>query len=329
MSGVGRVMKGRVMKGLGSGIAVVLVAFVFAAAAVVEEAEARRLGGGKSFGRQSQNLQRQQQAQPPAKDTAGQATQPAAPAGAAGSRWGGPLAGLAAGLGIFALLSAFGLTGALAEMLGSLLMIGLLVFAGLFIWRMLRGSRSQMPAQRGREPAVELPGAASARVSYQDGGRVRPGSVLDTLGGGAARLPEASTASTDVPTSTSTWGVPADFDVDGFVRTAKVHFIRLQAAWDAHDLGDIREFTTPEVFAELRMQMGEAPGATEHTEVLSLEARLLGIEESASDFVASVRFDGTIREGEGAVEPFSEVWNLSKPKRGNRGWLLAGVQQLQ
>ncbi len=312
----------RVLRGLGSGIAVVLVAFVFAVGAVVEEAEARRLGGGKSFGRQSQNLQRQQQAQPPAKETAGQATQPAAPAGAAGSRWGGPLAGLAAGLGIFALLSAFGLTGPLAEMLGSLLMIGLLAFAGLFIWRALRGPRGPLPAQRGPQPAVELPGAASARMHYEDSGRVRPGSVLDTLGGGSAPMPEARA-------ETSPWGIPADFDVDGFVRTAKVHFIRLQAAWDAHDLDDIREFTTPEVFAELRMQLGEVPGATEHTEVVSLEARLLGIEESASDFVASVRFDGTIREGEGAVEPFSEVWNLSKPKRGNRGWLLAGVQQLQ
>lgn len=320
----------RIVKSLGSGIGVVLVAFVFAVGAVVEEAEARRLGGGKSFGRQSQNLQRQQP-QPPAKDTANQAAQPAQPAGqpqAAGSRWGGPLAGLAAGLGIFALLSAFGLTGPLAEMLGSVLMIALLVFAGLFVWRMLRGSRAQLPVQRGPEPAVGLPGAASARVGYQDGGRARPGSVLDTLGGGSARSLEPNAATSEAAPA-SRWGVPADFDVDGFVRTAKVHFIRLQAAWDARDLEDIREFTTPEVFAELRMQLGESTVATDHTEVVSLEARLLGIEEGASDYIASVRFDGSIREGDGPVEPFSEVWNLSKPKRGNRGWLLAGVQQLQ
>jgi predicted lipid-binding transport protein (Tim44 family) len=123
--------------------------------------------------------------------------------------------------------------------------------------------------------------------------------------------------------------VPADFDVEGFVRNAKVHFIRLQAAWDARDLDDIREFTAPEVFAEIRMQLSEEPGAPARTEVVSLEAQLLGIEESASEYVASVRFDGSIREGQGAAEPFSEVWNLSKPKRGNRGWLLAGIQQLQ
>jgi predicted lipid-binding transport protein (Tim44 family) len=122
--------------------------------------------------------------------------------------------------------------------------------------------------------------------------------------------------------------VPADFDVDAFLRSAKVHFMRLQAAWDTRNIDDIREFTTPEVFAEIRMQLHEV-GATTQTDVVSLEAQLLGIEEGSADYLASVRFDGTTREGQASAERFSEVWNLSKPKRGNRGWLLAGIQQLQ
>jgi predicted lipid-binding transport protein (Tim44 family) len=273
--------------------------------------------------RQSQNLQRQQ-AQPPALPPVSQTAQSLTAAARPPAR-GGPLAGLAAGLGIVALLAALGLSGALAEMLGSLLMIGLLVMAALFIWRMLRGPRTQMPAQRGLEPAVELPATSSARIRYDSGSQVRPGSVLATLGAGSAT---AAAATADSAPATP-GGVPADFDVEGFVRNAKVHFIRLQAAWDARDLDDIREFTTPEVFAEIRMQLGEEAGAPTRTEIVSLEARLLGIEDGASDHVASVRFDGSIREGQGADEPFSEVWNLSKPKRGNRGWLLAGIQQLQ
>jgi predicted lipid-binding transport protein (Tim44 family) len=315
-----------------SPLAMAAVAVGLALAMVAQDVEAaRRLGGGKSFGRQSQNVERQQM-QPPAGQPAQagpvqQAGQPAAAGAAAqpkatGSRWAGPLAGLAAGLGIAALLSAFGLTGAFAEMLGSLLVIALLVFAGLFVWRMLRPARGPTATQRRMEPAFEAPGADAARRGYAPSAAARPGSVAATLG--TARAAPATAAVSSAP-----WGVPADFDVEAFLRNAKVHFIRLQAAWDANNLDDIREFTTPEVFAEIRMQLSETAGARAQTDVVSLDAQLLGIEEGASDYVASVRFDGSTREGQSGVERFSEVWNLSKPKRGNRGWLLAGIQQLQ
>jgi predicted lipid-binding transport protein (Tim44 family) len=113
------------------------------------------------------------------------------------------------------------------------------------------------------------------------------------------------------------------------VRSAKVHFLRLQAAWDARDLADIREFTTPEVFAEVRMQMAEEKATASHTDVVTLDAQLLGIDAGPADYLASVRFHGTMREGEqSSAEAFEEVWNLSKPKDGRTGWLLAGIQQL-
>jgi len=313
----------RVWTGWRAGIAMAAIAGFVALAMVAADAEAaRRFGGGKSFGRQSQNVERQQM-QPPARDAAGQAAPgqqgaqsagPAAQPQAARNRWMGPLAGLAAGLGIFALLSALGLSGAFAQMLGSLLVVALLVGAAMFVWRMLRGAGNQTAAQRRLEPGFEAPAAGAGRIAY-DSAAARPGSVAATLGSASA--------------PTAPWGVPADFDVEGFLRSAKVHFIRLQAAWDARNLEDIREFTTPEVFAEIRMQLSEETGAATHTDVVSLAAQLLGIEESDSDYIASVRFDGSIRAGQGAPEPVSEVWNLSKPKRGNRGWLLAGVQQVQ
>jgi predicted lipid-binding transport protein (Tim44 family) len=310
-------------------MAMAAIAGFVALAMVAADAEAaRRFGGGKSFGRQSQNVERQQM-QPPARDTAGQAAPgqqgaqsagPAAQPQPARNRWMGPLAGLAAGLGIAALLSAFGLSDAFAQMLGSLLVVALLVGAAMFVWRMLRGAGNQTAAQRRLEPGFEASAAGAGRIPY-DSAAARPGSVAATLGSASA-----PSAAANAPTAP--WGVPADFDVEGFLRNAKVHFIRLQAAWDARNLEDIREFTTPEVFAEIRMQLSEETGAT-RTDVVSLAARLLGIEENDSDYVASVRFDGSIREGQSAAEPLSEVWNLSKPKRGNRGWLLAGVQQVQ
>jgi predicted lipid-binding transport protein (Tim44 family) len=148
----------------------------------------------------------------------------------------------------------------------------------------------------------------------------RPGSVADVLSGSSASASSAPAAP---------WGVPADFDVPAFIRSAKVHFIRLQAAWDARNLADIREFTTPEVYAEVKMQLDEERGANHHTEVVGLEAQLLGIEEGATDYLASVRFSGAMREDDSSsAEPFQEVWNLAKPKDGRSGWLLSGIQQL-
>jgi predicted lipid-binding transport protein (Tim44 family) len=102
----------------------------------------------------------------------------------------------------------------------------------------------------------------------------------------------------------------------------------MQAAWDKGDAHDIREFTTPEMFAELKMQLSERGSTSNHTDVVTLEADLLGIETVADEYIASVRFHGTVREEENAAaEAFNETWVLSKPVSGQGGWLLAGLQQ--
>jgi predicted lipid-binding transport protein (Tim44 family) len=110
---------------------------------------------------------------------------------------------------------------------------------------------------------------------------------------------------------------------------AKSNFIRLQAAWDKGDVADIREFTTPEVFAELKMQISERGAQADFTDVVTIDAELLGIETSANEYLASVKFVGMIKSAPtAAAEPFQEVWNLSKPVSGGSGWMLAGIQQL-
>ena len=124
--------------------------------------------------------------------------------------------------------------------------------------------------------------------------------------------------------------IPADFDVASFSRNAKVNFIRLQAASDVGNLDDIREFTTPEMFAELKMELAERRGATQHTDVVNIDANVIDVEEGADRYVVSVRFNGMIREEAGApAESFNEIWHLVKPRQGAGGWLLAGIQQAQ
>ena len=299
-------------------LAAVLASVFLAFALMAHDANAGRLGGAKSFGKQSSTLT-QRQATTPSKPASAQdaskATTPPVTAPApqpTGNRWLGPLAGVAAGLGIAALLSHFGLGGAFADGLGSMIVIGLLLFAGVFIWRMLRRSTGSPAPTRPFEPAYSMPAPQSANTG--DGV-----SVLGTPLAGST-VP----ANTDAP-----WGAPADFDVAGFIRIAKVQFLRMQAAWDEKNLADIREFTTPEVFAEIRMQLEEEKGAVNKTEVINLDATLLGIETGPTEYLASVRFSGSMRENQAGAVPFEEVWNLGKPVDGRSGWLLAGIQQVQ
>jgi predicted lipid-binding transport protein (Tim44 family) len=124
------------------------------------------------------------------------------------------------------------------------------------------------------------------------------------------------------------WGVPPGFDTEAFLRHAKSSFIRMQAAWDKGDVADLSEFTSPEVFAELKMQIQER-GGSDFTDVVSIDAQLLGIETTDRDYLASVQFNGMIRSAANApAEPFVEVWNMAKPINGSGGWVLAGIQQV-
>jgi predicted lipid-binding transport protein (Tim44 family) len=312
------------------GVAAV-VAVIVASTVASLDAHARRLGGGRTVGRQSQTMQNapaspspsgQQPMQQSAQPSQAQRTQPApsaqaAPAASPRSRWLGPIAGLAAGLGIAALLSHFGLGGAFASAMANVIVIALLAMAGIWLFRKL--------TSRGRRDAAHAYGVAGA------GGM--GGAPLDRPLFGDNRMQAAevaangSAASTSVPAA----GAPAlmsDFDTEAFLRHAKVNFVRLQAAWDEGNLVDIREFTTPEMFAELKVDIDARGGERNQTDVVQLNAELLGVEDRGTEYLASVRFSGLIRESAGAsAEPFSEVWNLSKAVRKGEGWLLAGIQQ--
>ncbi len=304
-----------------------LATMFFAFALVAHDADAKRLGGGTSFGKQSNTVTQRQATSPTTPPPSQQATAPAqTPGGATApqpsrNRWLGPLAGIAAGLGIAALLSHFGLGGAFADGLGSMILIGLLLAVGFYLWRMLKRSTASPAASPQTEPAYSMETAAPVTRTQS----AYPGQQTSVLG-----TPLAGTPSQPAPDLQTPWGVPADFDVAGFLRVAKVQYIRMQAAWDEKNLADIREFTTPEAFAEIRMQLDDDKGALNKTEVVTIDAKLLGIETGEVDYLASVHFSGTIREnGQAEAAPFSEVWNLSKPRSGGGGWLLAGIQQTQ
>jgi predicted lipid-binding transport protein (Tim44 family) len=277
----------------------------------IGDAEAKRLGGGGSSGMQRQSVT--PSTPPSAAKPAPAATPAAAPAAQPKRSWMGPLAGLAAGLGLAALASHFGF----GEGLANMMMIGLLVMAVVLVIGYFMRKKAAAAQQSGMG-GMQYAGAGA------DYGRNAPSKPDFTPAGGVVAAPIAATA------QGGSGFVPADFDSAGFVRNAKLNFIRLQAANDAGNLDDIREFTTPEMFAEIKMGIDERKGAKQETDVAQIEAEVLDVAEEASRYIVSVRFHGMISEERGATaQPFDEIWHMTKPLDGSKGWAIAGIQQVQ
>ncbi len=307
-------------------IIVVLLA-LFSAMLLVGDANAKnRLGGGKSTGMQRENVQKDVPRAPAQNSAVPAGTGAAAAAPASGmSRWMGPLAGLAAGGLLASLFMGGGFSG--LKMMDILLFAGL-AFGAFMLFRLFMQKKAAVPALGGNAPAQytgTLGSAGPVPVAPQfrgiTDGAPEIGSRL-TPGGGDSVVP--------APASASAPRVPPDFDIAGFERQARFAFIRLQAANDAKDVNDIRDFTTPEMYAELSLQIQERPAAAQKTEIVSLNLNVLEVVNEGQRAIASVRYTGAIREDAGSpAEAFDEIWHVTKRLEDAKStWLLAGIQQL-
>jgi len=324
-----------------------LLAGVLALGSLNAEA-ARRLGGGKSVGQQSSNVTQREAVRPqapaaPAQQaapTAAQANKPApAPAAAAPKKpWGAMLGGLAAGLGLAWLAHSLGMGEAFGNVLMALL-IGMAVLAVIGMVLRRRASAAPQMAYQGAGSSADQPASFKQYNPEKVGNdaSARPWESQSTHFDSAAPAQTGSMIGAGLRSPLSGaqgWGIPTDFDVAGFVSAAKRNFISLQDAWDRSDISTLRSMMTDTMVAEIRSQLAEResqfPGQANKTEVVMLEVQLLGIEDLADCYMASVEFNGMIREdASSGPSPFREVWNMTKPKSGGSGWLVAGVQALQ
>ena len=318
----------------------------------VDADAARRMGGGGSFGKQSGNVT-QRQATPPATPGNAQnvnnaAAKPATPAAAAAAApkrpWGAMLGGLAAGLGLAWLASQLGLGAAFGQFLMfALLALVIMVVIG-YVMKRRNGARPQATAP------FAFQGAGAGSGAGPESAQPAPQYSPDKVGNDASARPwernsmafdsaKAGTAGTGVQIGSAlagsqNWGIPPGFDTEGFLAAAKRNFVTLQDAWDRSDISSLRSMMTDEMLVEIRSQLaereGQQTGQPNKTEVVMIEAQLLGIEDLGDDYMDSVEFTGMIREEASAgPSPFREVWNMTKPKSGNSGWLVAGLQALQ
>jgi len=318
------------------------------------EAEAKRMGGGKSIGQQSSNVTQRNAAPPntpaaPAQNATNAPAKPAAPAAAPAPApkkpWGAMLGGLAAGLGLAWLAHSLGMGAGF----GQFLLIALLALAAFAVFKVVMRSRKGAGTAAGGAPFAFQGAGAGAGASAPAEASMPRSYSPDKVGNDASARPwERSSMAFDAGRppagggvvigsglgGSQNWGVPEGFDVAGFTEAAKRNFITLQAAWDRSDVATLRSMMTDTMLSEIRTQLaerethgGEQPN---QTDVVMIEAQLLGIEDVGEAYVASVEFSGMIREEPSAgPSPFREVWNMTKPKDGRSGWLVAGVQALQ
>ena len=278
-------------------------------------ADAKRIGGGGSSGMQRSMPARTPPPATPAQPAQAVPTTPlagAAPAAAAAPKrsWMGPIAGLAAGLGIAALMSHLGMGAAF----GNAIMLVLLALVAFVAIRFVMGrfARSPSSGSMATPNGLQFAGGAPAPVATSASwSPTSPSAVL---------IPPVAVAGASA--------LPAGFDVAGFERVAKMIFIRMQTANDSGDLNDLRTFTTAEMFASIKLDLQDRAGAAQTTDVVRIDAEVLDVSTEAERQIVSVRFHGLIREEkDGVAAPFDELWHLVKPADGSREWAIAGIQQ--
>ena len=335
--------------------------------------EAKRLGSGKSQGMQRSAPAQPAPQTPPPKQAAPQQTAPtpaAAPAAAGATAaaaaapakrsWMGPIAGLAAGLGLAALMSHLGM----GEAFANFLMLALLAVAAVFLIAFLmrrfgRGARQEpalatagasdagaartatrwTPAAEPAPAQTPTPALEPAPASSTQRSAFTPAAADVSVTGqplrplGASTEPAATAveeAPAAMPEAATGPKLPEGFDLPAFERVAKMIFIRLQAANDKGDLDDLRQFTTPEMFAAIRLDLQERGNEAQQTDVEKVDAKVVDYAVEDGKQIVSVRFQGVVREETGAVAvPFDEVWHLVKPEGPSGAWAIAGIQQPQ
>ncbi len=253
---------------------------------LVNEAAAKRFGGGRSFGVQRSQSSMYSPNKAQHATPLGQRTNNT-------SKWGGLLGGLLIGGLLTSLFMGHGFgTGILTW-----LIVGAVIFFAVNFFR------------RRMQPGMQT-GQQNRAFNQQQ-------SPFNNF---------TQAFNNQAPSSSSAADVPAGFSPASFLREAKVTFNRLQAAYDEKNTQDLREFTAPEVFAEIKMQLDERGNEPNKTEVITLDAELLDISRQTNSYIASVRFTGSVKENDEPITQLDEIWHF-RQFDGNSAWVVGGIQQ--
>ena len=275
------------------------------------DAEAKRFGGGSSFGsRPAYNAPFQRSALPPSRSASQQQATAQNQMARQGMSQRGGMMGMLGGLALGGLLGALFFGGAFENINA----MDILVLLGLayLLYKLFAAKATQQSPSQGSAYEAQATTMPSNPAGFN----------TDILFKKQADL----SASQNIQQN----HIPAGFDSHGFLVGAKIAYSSLQQAWNAKELAEIRGLTTDKVFAEIQSQL-KASTTDNVTEILKLEAELLEVREIGSELQATVLFDAIMREDiNGATEQIKEIWHFVKPKASIQPkWLLDGIQQLE
>ncbi|KHT45893.1 Tim44 domain-containing protein [Vibrio sinaloensis] len=285
-----------------------LVALLMVSVAITPIAEAKKFGGGKSFGKSYKTApapkQQQQNTNTVGKDQTTK-TQSSSKKGLMGGLLGGLLAG--------GLLAAF-FGGAFEGIqFMDILIIGLIAFV---IFKLMRGmlgakqgsmnQQRQQPAFGGSAPKFEQPNVHNFEQPQQPGSQ-------GGFGFGSQ---------TDVPHN-----YPPGFDHAAFINGSREHYRILQGAWNHNQLDTIEEYVSPSLFADLKSERAKLEGE-QHTDVMYVDAEIVRADYDASKAQLSLQFSGRYRDAvEGIEEDITDIWHLERDlTTPNAPWLIVGIQ---
>ncbi len=258
------------------------------------DADAKRFGGGKSFGKMFKTNPAQQKQAP-----AGTVSQKATPAGSKRGIMGGLLGGLLVG-GLIA--SIFGGAFEGIQMM-DIIIFGLIAFLAMKLFRKMNQAKAAAQDQQhsfaGGMPNLDQQTPNNAGSSLVAG--------FDT---------------NNVPLN-----LPRSFDADSFIKGALSHYRAIQNAWNANDLSTIQEYVSSDIFNQLATER-QSLEAEQHTEILVLDAEIVRADYNKSCAQLSLRFTGQCRDDvEQSKDEIADVWHLQRDLSvDDSPWLIVGIE---
>ncbi|MDH3326718.1 MAG: Tim44-like domain-containing protein [Gammaproteobacteria bacterium] len=283
----------------------------FMSVAAISDAEAKRFGGGKSFG---SNISKNNSAKRTS-STQNKAQQQNTDRKQAMSKKGGMM-GLLGGLMIGGMLGALFFGGAFEN----INFMDILLFGGIafLLFKLLTRGRGRQQTATANGAPIDMEETSSHQTRQSS----------ESYGSADANFNE------EPENILKTGKIPRGFDQKSFLSGAENVYELLQKAWDSGDLGDLRQFSTDNVFAELQDQF-RLRNSENKTEIISLKSELVNVVISNSGAEATVVFNAEVKEFDNDDKPeeityTQEAWYFVRPdNRNEHNWLLDGIQQLE
>ncbi|HHF3094722.1 TPA: Tim44 domain-containing protein [Vibrio diabolicus] len=283
-----------------------IVALLMFTVAVTPIAEAKKFGGGKSFGKSYKTApapkQQQQNTNTVGKD---QTAKSSSKKGLMGGLLGGLLAG--------GLLAAF-FGGAFEGIqFMDILIIGLIAFVIFKLMRGMLGAKQGSMNQHRQQPAFGGNASKFEQPNMQNFEQ-QPNTNNGGFGGFGAQ--------TDVPHN-----YPPGFDQAAFINGSREHYRILQGAWNHNQLETIEEYVSPSLFEDLKAERAKLDGE-QHTDVMYVDAEIVRADYDANKAQLSLQFSGRYRDTvEGVEEEIEDIWHLERDLTvPNEPWLIVGIQ---